>query len=298
MPKLTANDVDLEYEIRGAAGDPVILMIMGLGMPLSGWPPRLIDMLVAQGFRVILFDNRDIGRSQLFDDLPMPNLALQILKSKIGLKTRAPYQLADMARDAEGLLDALDIARAHVVGASMGGMIAQLLALQSSGRVQSLTSIMSTTGRRGLPSATKPVQRHMLSRSKSPSPEARMQHSLKMWQLIGSPDYPVADEERRLSLQRHIDRGMTLNGIMRQMLAIVAAADRTDPLRTLELPSLVIHGEADPLVPVECGRATAQAIPGSKLVTIPGMGHDLPDEVLPRIDQLIGDHARGANAQL
>jgi pimeloyl-ACP methyl ester carboxylesterase len=294
MQKLKANGVELAYELHGDRSHPAMLLIMGLGMPLSGWPTKLVEMLVAQGFRVILFDNRDIGRSQILDELPTPNVVLQILKSKIGLKTRAPYQLADMAQDAEGLLDALDIARAHVVGASMGGMIAQLLALQSSDRVQSLTSIMSTTGQRGLPSASKPVQRHMLTRGKSPSPEDRMQHSLKMWQLIGSPGYPVADEERRLSLQRHFDRGMTLQGIMRQMLAIIAASDRTDPLRNLELPSLVIHGEADQLVPVECGRATAQAISGSKLVTIPGMGHDLPDALLPRIDQLIGDHARAA----
>lgn len=296
MPKIRANDIELAYQEHGDPQGDALLLVMGLAMPLTAWPPRLIDRLASRGFRVIVFDNRDIGRSQLFDRLPMPNVPWQIIKRKIGLKTDAPYQLHDMMCDAAGLLDALGVARAHVVGVSMGGMIAQLLALGMPERVRSLTSIMSTTGNDRLPSATRPVQRLMLKRPASTELEVRLAHSVRFWRLIGSPGYPVADDDRRAALLQNFERGMTFDGIARQMLAIIATPDRTPQLQNLEVPSLVIHGEADPLVPVECGRATAAAIPGSRLVTIPGMGHDLPDELLPRIDELIAEHMQNAGS--
>ncbi len=294
MPSLTANGVELAYEAYGDPEDPPLLMIQGLGMPLSGWPAAFIEMIAAHGLRVILFDNRDIGRSQLLDDLRMPNVALQILKRKIGLRAQAPYQLRDMMRDAAALLDGLHIRTAHVIGVSMGGMIAQLLAINAPDRVLSLTSIMSTTGNRHLPGTRKDVSRHIMKGPAESTPDGRMQYHLQLWRLIGSPKYPTPDEQRREWLQRLFDRGMTANGSARQMLAIAATPDRTLQLMQLHTPTLVIHGDADPLVPVACGRATAQAIPASELVIIPGMGHDLPEAVQPRIIELIVSHVRVA----
>ena len=260
MTTINANGIDIAYEVHGRDDDPAMLLIQGLGMPLSGWPTEFVDRVVSHGFRAILFDNRDIGRSQLFEAERPPSVILQLLKKRIGLPTRAPYRLHDMARDAECLLDELGIESAHVVGVSMGGMIAQLLAIHCPGRVASLTSIMSTTGDTRLPGADKAVQRHMLKGPAEPTREARLQYQLVLWRLIGSPEYPTPEERRREWLQRHFERGLTADGIARQMLAIVATPDRTDELKKLRVPTLVIHGEDDTLVPVECGHATASAI--------------------------------------
>ena len=265
-------------------------MIQGLGMPLSGWPAEFVRKLVEMRFHVILFDNRDIGQSQLFDNRPLPNVKIQLLKRKFGIQPRAVYPLSEMARDAEGLLDALHVESAHVVGISMGGMIAQLLAISSPDRVRSLTSIMSTTGNRKLPGAEREVERVILKRPEEPTPDSRFEHQLAIWELIGSPDYPSDETYRREWLQGVFARGMTADGVSRQMLAILSTPDRTDALRRLRMPTLVLHGENDPLVPVECGRATAAAIPDADLVTYPGMGHDLPIELQPDMVQRIAKH--------
>ncbi len=292
MTMIISNGLQLAYEEHGHSNDPVLLMVQGLGMPLSAWPPELITALVAERFRVIVFDNRDIGQSQLMHDSKVPNMLIQTLRRKLGLKVKAPYQLVDMMHDVSGLMDALDISSAHLVGVSMGGMISQLLAIHKPERVISLTSIMSTTGSRKLPGPAKEVTRHIVRGPASATDEGRLEYQWKLWRLLGGPDYRQPDEELREFLSRNLERGTTAAGIARQTLAILAAPSRTAALKMLRVPALVIHGDADPLIPVECGMATALAIPGARTEIIKGMGHDLPVALTGRLAQLIVDHAR------
>lgn len=291
MPKTVSNGIEIAYERHGTVTDPALLLIQGLGVPLSGWPPPLIEALVAQGFHVVTFDNRDIGRSQLLSDKKVPNMLLQIIRRILRLKVKAPYQLDDMMRDTVGLLDALDIESAHIVGVSMGGMIAQLLAIHEPRRVKTLTLIMSTTGDRKLPGPTKAVSKHFMSRPKAPTDEARLAHYWQLWRLLGSPSYRLSDAELAEFIGAVITRGITAAGSARQSLAILAAPDRTEQLRRLNVPTLVIHGDADPLIRVECGKALATAIPGARITTIAGMGHDLPLALVARFVSLISQHA-------
>lgn len=296
MPAITANGIEIAYEEFGDAKNPVMLLVQGLGMPLAAWPPMLIESLVAEGFRVIAMDNRDIGCSQLLSELKVPNMLVQTLRRKIGMKVKAPYRLTDMMRDVVGLLDALDIKSAHVVGVSMGGMISQILALREPDRVTSLTSIMSTTNDRKLPGPTRAVTRHIVRGPKAPTAEARLDYHRQLWRLLGSPGYPLPEKELERFLQRIFARGMTATGTMRQTLAIFAAASRANSLKKLDIPTLVIHGDADPLIPIECGIATAKAIPGARMTTIAGMGHDLPEALVPRLTRLIAQHAKAVDS--
>jgi pimeloyl-ACP methyl ester carboxylesterase len=298
MPTVFGNGLQIAYEEYGDADDPVLLMVQGLGMPLTAWPPVLVEALVAQGFRVIIFDNRDIGRSQVLHQMKVPNVLWQTLRLKLHMRIKAPYQLDDMMRDVEGLMDALGIESVHLVGVSMGGMISQLLAIHEPRRVRSLTSIMSTTNDRKLPGPTKAVSRHIVRGPKAPTDEARLEYHWKLWRLLGSPAYPLSDEELGRFLQRVFERGITAQGIARQTLAIFAAPNRVEKLQKLDVPTLVIHGEADPLIPVECGIQAAEAIPGAKLVTIPGMGHDLPEALTPRLTRMIAEHAKAVEADV
>lgn len=291
MPVVKCNDLDLTYEEYGDASAPVLLMVQGLGMPLAAWPPVYIQSLVAEGFRVIVFDNRDIGRSQLLHEMTVPNMIVQTLRLKFGMRVHAPYQLDDMMRDVAGLMDALDIDSAHLVGVSMGGMISQLLAIHEPRRVRSLTSIMSTTSDRKLPGPTKAVRRHIVRGPRANTDLARLDYHWKLWRLLGSPAYPLSDEELGGFLKRIFERGITAAGTARQTLAIFAAPSRVEALRKLDVPTLVIHGDADPLIPLECGLQTARAIPGARMTTIPGMGHDLPQALAPRLTRLIAQHA-------
>lgn len=297
MPTVSTNGIQIAYEVHGCSHDAVLLLVQGLGMPLAAWPPPLIDALVAEGFRVITFDNRDIGRSELLDHLAVPNIIVQTLRKFVGLKVNAPYQLADMMGDVRGLIDALDIDAVHLVGVSMGGMISQLLALAEPERVTSLVSIMSTTNERGLPGPTKAVRRHIVRGPSEPTREARLAYHWQLWRLLGSPGYPLSEEELGTFLQRIFDRGMTADGTARQMLAIMATPGRRKRLRQLRVPTLVIHGDADPLVPIACGVDTANAIPDAQMVRIDGMGHDLPVALVPRLSRLIADHARAAGSR-
>jgi pimeloyl-ACP methyl ester carboxylesterase len=296
VPKTASNGIEIAYERHGAATNPVMLLIQGLGVPLSGWPPSFIEGLVAQGFHVVTFDNRDIGRSQLLSDKKVPNMLVQIIRRILRLRVKAPYQLNDMMSDTVGLLDALDIESAHVVGVSMGGMIAQLLAIHEPRRVKSLTLVMSTTGDRKLPGPTKAVSKHLMSRPKAQTDEARLAHYWQLWRLLGSPSYRLSDAELAEFIGAVVTRGITVAGSARQSLAILAANDRTEELRCLNVPTLVIHGEADPLIRVECGKALATAIPGAKITTIAGMGHDLPLALVPRFVSLISQHAAASNS--
>lgn len=296
VPTTVSNGLEIAYEEHGAPTNPALLLIQGLGVPLSGWPPQFIDALVAEGFRVVTFDNRDIGRSQLLSDRKVPNMLAQILRRIVRLKVKAPYQLSDMMRDTVGLLDALDIESAHIVGVSMGGMIAQLLAIHEPRRVKSLTLIMSTTGNPKLPGPTRAVTKHIMSRPKAPTDEARLAHYWQLWRLLGSPDYRLSDAELAEFIRAVFERGLTAAGSARQTLAILAAPDRTDALRHLDVPVLVVHGDSDPLIRVECGQALAEAIPGARMTTIPGMGHDLPLALMPRFVRMIAQHVKASDS--
>ena len=294
MPVLSANGVELAYDTLGDPKGPPLLLIMGLGMQLIDWPDDLVSGLVEQGFYVIRYDNRDSGLSSKFDHAGTPSLRLSYLKTLLRLPLRPAYSLEDMADDAIGLLSALGVARAHVVGASMGGMIAQIMAARYPQRVLSLTSIMSTSGRRGLPGPT-PAARAVLMRRPRPGRglDSAVDHLVHTLQVLGSPAYPTPERLLRQRVLRSLKRHQGAGGEVRQLLAIVAAKDRSELLRALAVPTLVIHGAADPLVPAACGLDTAALVPGARLELIEGMGHDLPPQLIERLLALIESHAHG-----
>ena len=298
--RVRANGIDIEVEDTGAdgsqAGRPVVLLIMGLGMQLIAWPPALVQALVDAGYRVIRHDNRDIGLSQPFDHLGAPNLVWASLQHRLGLSPRAPFTLKDMAADAVGVLDALKIERAHIVGVSMGGMIAQRVAIAAPQRVLSLTSIMSSSGARGLPRAKPRVLKALLSRPASHAHEDIVNHYINLYTVIGSPDFVVHEAELRARILAGITRSFRPVGTMRQMVAIVADSTRAAELVRVQAPTLVVHGAADPLVPLACGKDTARRIPGARLEVIKGMGHDLPPGVVQEILRVLIPHLRQATA--
>jgi pimeloyl-ACP methyl ester carboxylesterase len=270
----------------------VVVLIMGLGMQLIAWPQTMVQMLVRQGFRVVRFDNRDIGLSQGFDAAGVPNMALAGLRHAMHLPVHSPYSLADMARDALGVLDALDIEQAHVCGASMGGMIAQHLAAMAPERVASLTLMMTTSGSRRLPQPSWRVRRALMSRPMKPGADAAVDWIIQVLHLIGSPAYPSDPQALRARALESVQRAWHPSGSARQLLAVVADGDRSALLPHIQAPTLVIHGVDDPLVPVACGEDLAQRIADARADFIPGMGHDLPEELLPRFAQGIVDNAR------
>ncbi|MDP2032659.1 MAG: alpha/beta fold hydrolase [Polaromonas sp.] len=295
--KLRANGIDIEIEDSHAGdttGLPVVLLIMGLGMQLVAWPPALVQSLVDTGYRVVRLDNRDIGLSQKFDHLGLPNLLWEGLKYKLGLPVKSPYSLGDMAADTLAVLDALGVAKAHVVGVSMGGMIAQRVAIAAPERVLSLTSIMSSSGARGLPQAKPQVMRVLMSRPAGKDAESVLNHYVKLFKAIGSPGFPMDDAELRERIAAAAKRSFYPAGTVRQMAAIAADSQRAHALGGLRVPTLVIHGKADPLVPYACGVDTARRIPGATLVGIEGMGHDLPAGVVQRILEPLIPHLNTA----
>ncbi len=277
--KIIVNGIAIEIEDTGGNGTPVLL-VMGLGMQLVAWPPALVQSLVDAGYRVLRLDNRDIGLSQHFDELGTPNMLWATLKYQLGLTIKPPYTLHDMAHDALGVLDSLGIAQAHVVGVSMGGMIAQRIALAAPDRTLSLTSIMSTSGARGLPAAKPYVLRALMSRPSGKDVAAVVAHYERLFGIIGSPGFPIEPALARERIHASILRSHHPAGTQRQMAAIAADSQRAEALRGLRCPTLVLHGRADPLVPYACGEDTAQRIPGAKLVGIGGMGHDLAPGVV------------------
>lgn len=294
--KIRANGIDIEIEDTAeinpqdldAYTRPAVLLVMGLGMQLVAWPQAFIDALVDAGFRVVRMDNRDIGLSQHFDHLGTPNLLWAGLKHKLGLPVRPLYTVQNMAEDALGVLDALDVARAHVVGVSMGGMIAQRVAIAAPQRVISLTSIMSSSGARDLAQAHPDVVRVLLGGPASADPEAIVAHYIKLFTAIGSPAYPTPEPEMRERILQGVQRSFHPQGTLRQMLAVVADRTRAEELSRIDCPTLVLHGKADPLVPFVHGEDTARRIGGARLVGIEGMGHDLPPEpVSQMLDALI-----------
>ena len=287
--KIVANKIQIEVEDSGAGVDlrgnerPVVLLIMGLGMQLVAWPPAFVQALVDAGYRVIRHDNRDIGLSQNFDSAGKPNLVWAALKYRLRLAVKSPYSLSDMARDSLAVLDYFQVKKAHVVGVSMGGMISQRVALAAPARVLSLTSIMSSSGARGLPEARPEVLRALLSRPASRDLEDIANFYMKLFKLIGSPAFPVPEAEMRERILMGLRRSYMPQGSARQTMAIVADSTRAEELRGLKVPTLVIHGKADRLVPFANGEDTARRIAGAKLVAIEGMGHDLPPGVVERL---------------
>ena len=295
--KIKANGIDIEVEDTGGTG-PVVVLIMGLGMQLVAWPLQLVDALVAAGYRVIRHDNRDIGLSQKFDDKGVPNLLWESIKLKLGVTLRPPYSLNDMALDTVGVIDTLGIAQAHIVGASMGGMIAQRVALAAPQRVLSLTSIMSTSGAKGLPTPKPAIIRALMASPKGREREAIMKHYVELLRVIGSPAYPMEESQVRERIMAGLNRSYAPMGTLRQMEAIAADTGRAKELSGVSTPTLVIHGRADPLVPFACGQDTAKRIPGARLFAIDGMGHDLPPEVIDLMLPSMLEHLHTSNGTL
>ncbi len=293
--KVRANGLMIEVDDQGPRDAPVVLLVMGLGMQLTGWPDELVALLLDQGLRVVRFDNRDAGLSDGFDHVGVPSIPLNALRHFLRLPVRAPYALKDMAADAVGVLDALDIARAHIVGASLGGMICQHMAAGWPERVASVTLIMTTSGSRRLPGPTLEARRALLSQPASRDPEALVAHSVHVFTKIGSPGYRLSPAEMRARAAASIARASRPQGSARQLLAIAADGDRTPILGRIRAPTQVIHGELDPLVPVESGRDLVRRIPGARGDFIEGMGHDLPLPLLGRISQGIAANVRRAS---
>jgi proline iminopeptidase len=297
MTATGSNGITLEYESMGDPGAPAVLLIMGLGMQMVAWPDPFCERLVGQGFRVVRFDNRDIGLSQKLGQLGIPRIGRAILRAFLGLPVRSPYDLDDMARDTVGLMDALGIVSAHVVGASMGGMISQLVAATCPERVLSLTSIMSTTGARHLRQPSVRVRRELLRRPADPtSVDSIVENYVHLFGVIASPGYPTPPEELRARIRRAVERSYYPAGFLRQLSAILASGDRSAVLGRITCPTLVIHGKADPLVPYEGGVDTAYRIRDSRLVLLDGYGHDFPPQLYGRFADMIAAHARDARA--
>ena len=293
MPQITANGIQLEYEAYGDKANPPLLLVMGLGAQLTLWPMELVEALVARGYYVIRYDNRDIGLSQKFGGGGIPNFKRVALMRMLGLRARIPYRLSDMAADAAGLLAALGIAKAHVVGASMGGMIVQLMAINHPDKLLSMTSVMSTTGNRRVPPAKPAAMAALLDRAPAGATlEQVMPIGIKVSRAIGSPAYPAEEARLKERIERDFNRSFYPSGAVRQLTAIVDDGDRRKRLADVTTPTLVIHGIADPLVPVEGGRDTAASIKGAKLLEIEGMGHDLPLELVEQIADAIAAHAQ------
>jgi pimeloyl-ACP methyl ester carboxylesterase len=288
---VAANDININYDSFGDKSHPAILLIMGLATQMIYWDEQFCKLLASEGYWVIRFDNRDNGKSTWFDSIPPPtNLALLInavFKRPLG----AAYLLSDMMDDAIGLLDALHLKSAHIVGISMGGMIAQEIAIRHPHRVKSLTSIMSTTGNRKLP---KPSTAFSFKMVKPPPKDTNktITHGMYVWRLIHGEHYPFEQEKVLGLIKQALQRGFNPAGNSRQLAAILDSPDRTEALNTLAVPSLILHGEDDPLVLVACGYATAKAIPHAKIKTYPGMGHTIPDELYVDITKQILEHVK------
>jgi pimeloyl-ACP methyl ester carboxylesterase len=289
MPRAKSNGVELEYDTFGDPADPAILLVMGLGAQLIDWPEDFAREIAGHGYHVIRFDNRDIGLSTYLDELGVPDLTAVLTGG-----ATAPYTLADLADDTAGLLDALEIGKAHVVGASMGGMIAQRLVLDHPDRVLSLTSIMSTTGDTSV-GATSEAALAVLTRPPAADRESAIEGSIVAWRVIGSTGFETTDEYLRDRAVALYDRAYHPAGAARQLAAIVTTPDRTEGLRGVTVPTMVIHGEVDQLIDISGGRAVADAVPGAELLVVPGMGHDLPTGAWPQIVDAIVRTAKRAN---
>jgi pimeloyl-ACP methyl ester carboxylesterase len=288
MPKVTVRGLELEYETFGDPGAPPLLLVMGWATQMIAWDDAFCEELAGRGFHVIRFDNRDVGLSSKLDALGLPDLGGIMAGS-----ASAPYTLEDMADDAVGLMDALWIRSAHVVGASMGGFIAQLVAIRHPERVRSLTSIMSGLGGGDQVQPGLEVSAALMTQPPS-GREDLIEWGVGISRLISGPAY--FDEQRaRQQRAQAFERSVSVPGSLRQLAAIIAAPSRKEALSRLSVPFLVIHGDADPLIPVENGRRTAAAVPRARLLILPGMGHDLPPQVWPQVIDAVAENATGGS---
>lgn len=295
MTAFKANGIEIDAETFGEAVGVPLVLIRGLGTQRTAWPEAFLAGLVERGHRVITFDNRDAGLSTKFHAAGSIDIAEAMSRAMRGDPLDAPYSIDDMALDVVGLLDALDVETAHVAGISMGGMIAQLLAARHGERLRSLTSIMSSSGAPGLPGPTPEAAAALMSRPEDPGDrESVIRHSVEVEKVFGSPGYPPGDAYLRAAAERAYDRCYCPDGITRQMLAVLTGGDRTELLKTIRVPTLVIHGVDDPLIPVEAGMDTARRIPGAELRLIPGMGHDVAPGLIPTLVGAIAEHAAAA----
>ncbi|MBI3437067.1 MAG: alpha/beta hydrolase [Proteobacteria bacterium] len=287
MAQAQINGISIEYEVHGAPDAEPMLLIMGLGAQMTRWPPGLYEKLVARGFRVIRFDNRDVGLSQKFSGAPrMDDVIGAMMK---GENPNIPYTLDDMAADAVGVLDHLGVERAHIVGASMGGMIGQLVVADYPNRALSFTSIFSTTGNPSLPRATPEAMAVLMTPAPNPNDDidAYLDHTVRNARTIGSPGYPFDEKLMRERLLSDVSRAYEPLGVARQIAAVTANGDRRTKLAKIKAPTVVLHGDSDPLVPVEGGRDTAASIPDAELRIIPNMGHDLPPALYDAVVEAI-----------
>jgi pimeloyl-ACP methyl ester carboxylesterase len=296
MPRANANGIEVEYELDGDPEGRPMLLVNGLGGQLVGWSPELLEALAARGFHLIRFDNRDAGLSTWFDDAGVPPMPGADPAAAPPVPTPPAYGLADMADDTAALLEALGIEAAHVLGVSLGGMIAQELTIRHPQRVLSLCSVMSTTGAAGLAPPT-PEALAVLMRPPVADREGRIAQAVDTNRVISSPAYPFDDQRELEKCTRAHDRAYHPAGVVRQLHAIVTAGDRTEALGAVTAPTLVVHGADDPLIRVEGGEATAAAVPGSTLLVLPGMGHDMPLALLPQIvDAMVANADRAGDA--
>lgn len=295
MPHVHANGVELYYEDFGDPADPVILLVMGLGTQLIAWPDALVERLVAGGYRVIRYDNRDIGQSTHLHGAKAVSPVRAMIAARLGWSFPVAYTLNDMAEDAVALLDALGIKRAHVVGASMGGMIAQLVAANHPDRVASLVSVMSSSGARGLPGAKPAVQKLLLRKPVGTIDRAKaIALGEEVQRAIAYPDPERAPGAFAELAGKSYDRGFNPLGTRRQLLAIVHDGNRSDRLAKIAAPTLIIHGAADPLIPFAHAEDLVTRIPGARLERIEAMAHDLPPSQLPKVADLVIAHANAA----
>lgn len=291
MPNITANGIGLEYDTMGDPARPPVLLVMGLGAQMVHWPEEFCAALAERGFFVVRYDNRDVGLSAKIEDGPAPDIV-----AALGGDTRsAAYTLADMAADGAGLLEALGLPGAHVVGVSMGGMIAQHMAVHHPAQVQSLCSIMSAPTGVMADDPSTPEATSVLLRPPPGSREEAITQAVEAWRVIGSPGFPFEEERVRARAALAYDRCFYPQGTYRQLVAILASGDRRHSLAAVDVPTVVIHGDADPLVRPSWGQATAAAIPGAEMVMVKGMGHDLPEAAWPTIIDAV--EANAAKAQ-
>jgi pimeloyl-ACP methyl ester carboxylesterase len=292
MPHITANNIDLYYEDNGPADAPVILLVMGLGTQMIAWSDDFIQGLVTSGYRVIHYDNRDIGLSTHMHGAPAGNLIWAMFASRVGLPLSTAYTLGDMAADGVALLDALGIEKAHIVGASMGGMIAQLIAANYPDRVLSLTSVMSTSGAPGLPGPAPEVRKRLMApRPANPTRDQAIAMGADGLKQISYPDPARPADAFETAAARSFDRSYNPMGMKRQLLAIIADGSRVSRLKKITAPTLVIHGAADPLVPMAGSQDITRHVPGARLEIVEKMGHDLPPSQVPHMVSLIAGHA-------
>jgi pimeloyl-ACP methyl ester carboxylesterase len=298
MPQVRSNGIDIEYESFGHDSDPLILLIMGFAAQLVLWPEALCQGLAAKGFRVVRFDNRDIGKSTHLANLPAPDARALMGEVMAGKRPAVPYTLDDMADDAVGLMDALRVERAHIVGASMGGMIAQLIAINHPDRTKSLISIMSSTGRRDLPAGNRETLSVLFQPPKSESRDDLIDASMLVQKALASPGFPASEAEMRSTAERRTDRApFDAAGLARQSAALIAAQPRNALLKQVRCPTLVLHGADDLVIPAAAAKDTAESIAGAELIVVPGMSHDFALGLVPVYLRHIGDFVAKVEAR-